>query len=741
MIRSTVIVEGFELDLLEDISTDFTYSIQDIREPDRRTTDFSKTIEIPGTPKNDALFAHIFDLNVENDWNPAATNIGYNFNPNKVAKALVLVDGIQVFKGVIRILKIIVDKGLVKYETNVLGRLSDILFAMGDKKLIDINFSDLDVSPTDPTKPNTLTAENIQYVWSNPSAVPYTYPLIDYGLSVDGVNYPIEGFAPAIYVKEYIDRMFTQAGFTYVCPFFSMPYFKSLIIPCTEKDTFSQSTNMGGKFLDLGTRKFSIDNRRGRNWRELTLEFTIENNDPYGFHTPGPDLHIVFTRNIESSIQFNLLFGYSNSNNKAADIFVILNGNHDDRLYVESVESSQQPIEKIIEIPRRQWNIGDTLYISVNTPPRSNVSADVNSCRWYMPSPTDTSAYPIDQGATVTMANFVSKSVAQKDFFKSLILMHNLYVFTDPDNDTNLYIVPQIQFYNTFAGDAVDWTYKVDYSKEIEVIPMGELTAREFLFTYKEDSDYYNSDMYKKKYNEVYGQKRYTVDNDFEKDTKKIELIFSPTPSVQPLDGNNRVIPHIYKVGEGGVKQRDAFNIRILQYGGLVDSLNSAGVQGNYVKWNILDGSNSVILSPIQYPYAGMFNNPTTPTRDLCFGPPQEIFFTPPSAGYPDVGLFRYYWERFINEVSNKDSKLWKAYVLLTPSDINQLDFKRLVKIDNIYFKLNKIDTYNPLANDVTRVELFKTIVQVEIVRPGFILHEDGGYLLHADGSSRIPYA
>lgn len=735
MIRSTVIVEGFDLDLLEDISTDFTYSIQDIREPDKRTTDFSKTIEIPGTPKNNALFAHIFDLNVENDYNPAGVNVGYNYNPNKVAKALVLVDGIQVFKGVIRILKVTIEEGLIKYETNVLGRLSDILFAMGDKKLSDIDFSDLD---------HELTVTHINTVWNAPGNYRYTYPLIDYGLSPDGINYPIGGFAPAIYVKEYIDRMFAQAGFTYVCPFFSQPYFKSLIIPCTEKDTFSQDEDMGGKFLDLGTEYFLEENRRGSSWRELTFEFTVENNDPYNFHTGGgSNLHIVFTRNIESSIQFDLRFSYSCSNKKSGELWVIYNGDHDNKMYVEtidSINSGSDFIHKIVEIPKRQWFVGDTLYISMNVPPRSLLQADVNTCRWYMPSPTDDSAYPIDEGATVTMSNFVSKTITQKDFFKSLILMHNLYVFTDPDNDTNLYIVPQSQFYNTFAGDAVDWTYKIDYSKEIEVIPMGELTAREFLFTYKEDSDYWNSDKYKKVYNEIYGQKKYTVDNDFEKDTKKIELIFSPTPSVQPLDNNNRIIPHIYKVDKDGVKQRDAFNIRILQYGGLKWSLNNAGQPGHYVEWNIVDAANAVLLQSITYPYAGMFNDPVTPTRDLCFGPPLETFFQI-LPGYPDVGLFRYYWERYINEIANKDSKLWKAYALLTPNDINQLDFKKLVKIDNIYFKLNKIDGYSPLTNDVTRVELFKTIVQVEVVRPGFILHEDGGYLLHADGSSRIPYA
>jgi hypothetical protein len=733
MIRSTVIVEGYDLDLLEDIAADFTYSIQDIREPDKRTTDFSKTIQLPGTPKNNALFAHIFDLNIENDYNPSLSNIGYNFNPNKVAKTLLLVDGIQVFQGVLRVLKVSVEDGIITYDTNVLGRLSDILFAMGDKKLSDINFSDLN---------HELRPDHITDVWYNPTNYPYTYPLIDYGLTTDGINYPIENFAPAIYVKEYIDRMFHQNGFTYKCPLFSLPYFRSLIIPATEKSFFTQG-QVAGKYLTMSNRYFSMENRRsGNSWREITFEFTNEQVDPYNMHT-GTNLHIQFTRDLDTSIQFNLRFRYLSNNERDAELWVILNNDRDSRFVNETVNSGAFQ-NMIVEIPRRQWTSGDTLIVAMNIPPKSSLIANADECHWLMPSPTDESAYPIDVGAEVTMSNFISKTVTQKDFFKSIILMHNLYVFTDPDNDKNLLIVPQNQFYDTYAGNAVDWTYKVDYSKAIEVTPMGELTAREFQFTYKEDSDYWNADRYKKKYNEIYGQRKYVVDNDFEKDTKKIELIFSPTPSIQGdiLGFNNkRVVPHIYKV-TNGLKERDAFNIRVLQYGGMIDSLQTGGNSNypNYATWYIVDAVNDRLVTATKYPYAGMFNNPVTPTRDLCFGPPLEVFFDV-TQGYPDVTLYRYYWQQYINEVANKDSKLWKAYVYLTPNDINQLDFKRLVKIDNTYFKLNKIDGYNPLTNDVTRVELFKTIVQVEVVKAGFILHEDGGYLLHSDGSSRIPYA
>lgn len=728
MIRSTVIVEGYTVDLLADIATDFTYSIQDIRNPDKRTTDFSKTITLPGTPKNNALFAHIFSLNVENQYDISQPNIGYNFNANKAAKAVVLVDGIEVFRGVLQILKISVD-GPITYETSVMGRLSDILFSLGDSKLNDIDFSDLD---------HTLTIAHIQDVWYNPSNYVYTYPLIDYGISIADRDYPIGGFAPAIYVREYLNRMFSQAGFTYNCPFFNLPYFRNLIIPSTEKDTFAGSTG-SVKYLQSASRQRSDHNTRTGQWRQIGVWwYTPKPIDKYGFITitdtdEGVANHIKFTRDIETSVQFVFVYNCSSDG--------YINVNYNDET-LQSYDTGRfpdpaHPNTKIIEIEKRQWFNGDTLTLNIDLPPRARTTF-FDSTTVYMPSPIDTSAYPTDEGATVTMANFISKTIAQKDFLKSIILMHNLYIFTDPDNDTNLFIVPQNQFYNTYAGDAVDWTSKIDYSKAIEIIPMGELTAREFLFTYKTDNDYYNDVRYFKVYNEIYGQKRFIVDNDFQKETTKIELIFSPTPGVQSTT-SKRVIPHIYKVDPNTLaKSRDSFNIRILQYGGMLQSY-SAGPLG-YAVWNITDATGEILLSSVKYPYAGMWDNPVTPSRSLEWGPPQEVFFTPPSAGYPDVGLFVYYWKGYMLEVSNKDSKIWKVYALLTPNDINQLDFKNLVKVDNIYFKLNKIDGYNPLARDVTKVELFKTVVTVEVVKPGFILWSDSGYLLNSDGSSRIPY-
>jgi hypothetical protein len=48
------------------------------------------------------------------------------------------------------------------------------------------------------------------------------------------------------------------------------------------------------------------------------------------------------------------------------------------------------------------------------------------------------------------------------------------------------------------------------------------------------------------------------------------------------------------------------------------------------------------------------------------------------------------------------------AYLYLTIADINQLDFGRLIHIDGINYRLNKIIDFNPVLNQLTKVELLK---------------------------------
>jgi hypothetical protein len=61
-------------------------------------------------------------------------------------------------------------------------------------------------------------------------------------------------------------------------------------------------------------------------------------------------------------------------------------------------------------------------------------------------------------------------------------------------------------------------------------------------------------------------------------------------------------------------------------------------------------------------------------------------------------------------EITDKDSKLLACNVLLNSFDIQSLDFSKLVYIDNVLYRLNIVDAYNPINYTTTKVELLKVI-------------------------------
>ena len=68
------------------------------------------------------------------------------------------------------------------------------------------------------------------------AGIGYYYPLIDYGnVSTDKHNYSYLAFRPAFYVREIMDKIITNAGYTYSSNFFNSDFFNSLIIPNNQK--------------------------------------------------------------------------------------------------------------------------------------------------------------------------------------------------------------------------------------------------------------------------------------------------------------------------------------------------------------------------------------------------------------------------------------------------------------------------------------------------------------------------
>jgi len=715
-------VEGIEADTLGDIDVDFTFSVADVTDIERRNTSYSKTITLPSTAKNQQLFGNIFDISVSNDIDINSVNIGQNFNPAKQAQAQIFLDNVKIFDGVLRMMKINSKEGEIIYEVNVFGRLRDILHELGDKTLADLNFSDYD---------HTYNRTNIEDSWDRIEWVDgednYVYPLVDYGYSVDSISYPIKNFKPAVFVSEILKRIFAEANFQVNAPFFNSFYFRKLLLITAEKNITRESTTLLNQTPNL----FLEEVTSPADFSHL-LVFT--NVEASGFAISNGGTRFTWTKiqdlqtglNVNLKIAFEALQGYTDN---VWTLSVLKNGSeifYDSRLV--SFISAGQVFNWDVEISggvdlatNNFFEIrltGEIAGSGTNTQLQTEVVIQPTGS--FKIGNTVPVAVEVEEGDTMKIGYTLPKSLKQRDFLKSIISMYNLYVTQDRLRTNVLEIVPYNEFYRTFKDQAIDWTHKLDQSQEISITPLSELSAKEYRLTFDDDSDFW-SNSYKTKFNQAYGESRTIIDNDFILDTKTVKVVFSPPVMREQVLG--QIMIHLYKV-ENGVKVPDNFKPRIAYWKPQIEC----------PEWNITYASGNVPYT--NYPYAGHLDDPIVPSTDVLFANPREVYF---SIGvYPGVNLYTEYYQGLITSIGDRNSRLLEGYFYLTPTDIMNLDFRTIVKVGVHYFQLEKVDKYNPIANGLSYVSLFKILRNISPVEYDFILLEDDSYMLQENGTSRF---
>jgi hypothetical protein len=158
-------IENYELDIQQDFSQQITYSVDDLNNLDSKSTSFTKTIVLPATANNNRLLGNIFEFSNSNFTDDSQSNVLYNFNASKSAKARIEVNGLPVIKGVIRLLEIFIDGNNVEYEVALFGELGGFVSKVGAKKITDNDNGndDLDFSNYD----HTYTIANILTTWDS----------------------------------------------------------------------------------------------------------------------------------------------------------------------------------------------------------------------------------------------------------------------------------------------------------------------------------------------------------------------------------------------------------------------------------------------------------------------------------------------------------------------------------------------------------------------------------------------
>lgn len=679
----------------------------DIKSPQKRTTDYSKTISIPEGHAVNQIFEHAFDVNV----------LFQTFDPNLKTSYQIIQDGITLIDGYCRLVDIVNVDGNIQYKIQGIGKIGNIFESIKDLYLSDLDFSDLN---------HILNNANIINSWYTTIGTGYVYPMIDYGGRTSYTNWTVADFKPAIFVKEYMTRIFSEQGYTISSDFFNTTLFKSLVVPYAadrillgnaglkakqfyvSRETSNQTVGASGVliFNDATTPNYNT----ALNEYDLTTGlFTATEINTYAWNGV---LDVTFTYNESNASITSVLnnvvnmtdgkletgFLLQKDGGTVVDSFVIDLGDLvratplvDGQTYTMEVSFAMSDFVSVAgsdysmvwydSFTASGYNTGGSYSFTY-----ADLSIQLNTGSVLTQKIKD--SYYTD-GDNLIMSSATPDKIKQTDFVGSIIKRFNLYLDYDLIDRNLIYIEPRDDYYTDVKVDA---TEKVDRSRELTISPIGALDASTYLFEDKEDKDVYN-ESHKNTEGEVYGRYKVDVVNDFIKKESKINTIFSPTILSSESANNGRIVSSIKFEDDNGDKVEAKGNIRLLYWGGLINTS---------VNWNL----NTTALS--SYPYAGHLDNPYAPTFDLNWGVPKKLYYDFSYGGsdvvvYPNANCYNTFWKNYIDEITSKDSKVLTCYMALRPADYTDYNFRQSYYIDGEYWRLVKIVDYNPNSGGTTK--------------------------------------
>lgn len=722
-------LENGYLDVKDGTAFPLNFQVGDIRDVSSRKGAFSKTIVLEDTKNNHELLNHYYDVNIE-----AGT-----FDINTITKCSVIQNGIPVMEDaslqLISVKKTQTNDAYeqsVTYEVLVKDGQSDFFTELGAKELTDLDFSDLN---------HTYNSTNAVASWTNTVADGYKY-LLPYS----GDNfYPLKEMKPAIYAKTYLDRIFSNAGFTYTWSTLQDAYFDKLLIPYNGE---VESFDFSGYVVEANDTATinGYQNTVGQNvsFSEQLIGWT-ETQDTYNLFNPVTGVYTnTFQITAGDSLNFNFVCNYDIDliNTTGANaylngfgtinfpagyeyrlkLFIYVNGVltgqgspflYDDRFleggtlavgttnlgsFTRSINisvSNLQPSDIItiyagISVQEYLGILGNG-YLRWQNIGGNNVLIDVSLTNLFIDMTVTPSSNINGSGGLLEMNKYLPKKIKQSDFVKSIFTMYNLYTDIDPDNPNKLILSHRDDYYD--SGQEKDWTFKLAKDREQDLKFLPEITSKRLILTYKEDKDQPNVS-YTDATNEIYGQVEYIFENEYVKNIDKKEIIFSPTPMAKTVF--DAVVPLI-----AGAAPKT--NIRILFDGGLFPCN----------PFNVYDYGTTGQTNLVQYPSIIHFNNPNIPSFDLNFGVCDYYFYQ--QNILTNNNLFNLYWRRTIGQIDT--GKMLTAEFDLRETDIATLKLNDKIRIDNSWWNINKVIDYDCNNPKLTKVELLSIDIEIDFAR------------------------
>jgi hypothetical protein len=745
------------VDLDQSIPFPLTFNISDIKDLTARKGNKSKTIKLPGTRRNHELMLSVFTLSTIDKISDDESDF-VDFDPSIKATAKYYQNGLLEFNGVAQLMECTLSNGVWTFDVTLVSDTIDYIARLQKIKVNELGWSEYNHALSLVNQQNSwsgLIEENGSpaYVYSSPDwdGRGYYYGLIDYGYTRPTPStFGVEHMPPQVFVYEVLEKAFAYAGITWTSTFMESQLFKRLLlayaggdlptIDSTQSNNDSafttEANNAGSGAIIKGTVQQYGSGIAFMNDLTLTDDYdcTVNQDNINQLQTTSP---VLFVSATEGLVTVNYLgdhditwttnagFIYGNYN---VQLKIFKNGIliSNDVIYQGVLEGVSTGHSLTFSFNySRQINllINDALTFKVTynllaaqglvtngltfiTTEIISNTADLNITR-------DTQT--LSAGGTVNLASFLPDMTCDV-FLKGIITAFNLFIKPSVADPSIVEIEPLNDFYNA-AGDAIDWTYLIDKSKDITVTPTINFAAKNYKFNFEQDDDYFNT-TYTDDVQKQYGQFLIESQSQFATNDASFKLPFSQKllariPEDSPSSFTDLIVPRSFqiKTNEDGTSTMEKKKGKpfIVQLGDL-----RAGVWEHRSETGVDDNLTD-------YPYVGHLDSLDSPSFDFNFGVPDFVFWS--TSVYTTNNLYIYH-EKFIKELVSRFGKQLTCSAMLAPEDINALDFKNLINIDGIVYRLQKVSDYDSGKNTSTQIELIRIIegegIQTTTVVPPF---------------------
>lgn len=758
-------INGRLVDINQDAPFPLTFNINDIKDLNARKGNKSKTITLPGTKNNTALMLSVFTL-------AATENISANdsdfvdFDPSIKAEAQYYQNGLLEFNGVAQLMSCKLTDGIWSFDITLISDTIDYISRLAKIKINELGFSEYN---------HGLTYANQQDTWNgviqlngSPSSNQdsqgwtgrgYYYGLIDYGFTRPTPStFGVEHIPPQVFCYEILEKAFDYCGISWSSNFLDSQLFKKMLLAYPGGDLptitqaqadydslFTTEDNNTGGYVFNGSFISNIDPEGpGGYINTFDKQFSdnydctvtqdnlsqAQTSDPLKFVAASEglfNLKYYGDHDVDITINGNGSGAYTINGSYSVRIFLYKNNipMSQDVVYSGTITGATTSLTFSFDYSRQfnllindQITIKIGLFINNTTIQRTNITTATTT--YQIQSNTAEldiikQAQSLSAGGTVYLDAFLPDMTCDQ-FFKGLITAFNLYVKPSIADASILEIEPLSEFYNA-SGDAIDWSAKLDRSKEITIEPTINFSSKNYRFNFEQEDDYWNT-RYFEDIKQQYGSFIIQSQSQFATSDTQFKLPFSQKllvriPEDSPGSFTDLIVPRSFQVkfdesGNGTVEKKKGKPF-LVQLGGLRTGA-----------WQHRD-ENGTLNNETNYPYVGHLNSLDSPTFDFNFGVPNYIFWS--TATYPTNNLFMYH-EKFIKELISRYGKQVTCSVMLRPSDINSLDFRNLIQIDGVVYRLLKVSDYQSGKNTSTVVELIRIIegegIQTTIVTPPY---------------------